>query len=230
MPCTASEPMSPPGKNGGCTTKVSVVKARRSRPTVSTAPSPSCVQRVAAEGRKEDVFDELRHLAPAAAVRHLHHRIVLGAEARHAKPRGHSLQAVHGLPLRRSAAVVEVGGTGALPRRPSSRRAGARACSAPPNCGQAVGRSRPCSTSPLRQSAGSADPQIGEAEDALGVEARIRRGQASAAGGDLADAAPLAIADLEHLAARSAAPRCCRPARRRARTGSRPAPRRARAG
>ena len=55
------------------------------------------VQRVAAEGRKENVFDELRHLAPAAAVRHLHHRIVL-VRQRALEAAGHSLQAVHGLP------------------------------------------------------------------------------------------------------------------------------------
>ena len=41
VPCTASEPMSPPGKKAGVTTKVSVVKARRSLPTVTIAPSPS---------------------------------------------------------------------------------------------------------------------------------------------------------------------------------------------
>ena len=40
MPCTASEPMSPPGKKTGFTTKVSVVKASRSLPTVTMAPSP----------------------------------------------------------------------------------------------------------------------------------------------------------------------------------------------
>jgi hypothetical protein len=33
--------MSPPGKNAGFTTKVSVVNASRSSPTVTTAPSPS---------------------------------------------------------------------------------------------------------------------------------------------------------------------------------------------
>jgi hypothetical protein len=40
VPCTAREPMSPPGKKTGFTTKLSVVKASRSLPTVTTAPSP----------------------------------------------------------------------------------------------------------------------------------------------------------------------------------------------
>ncbi len=41
MPCTASEPMSPPGKKAGFTTKVSVLNANRSAPIVRIAPSPS---------------------------------------------------------------------------------------------------------------------------------------------------------------------------------------------
>ncbi len=41
VPWTASEPMSPPGKKAGFTTNVSVVKASRSLPTVTIAPSPS---------------------------------------------------------------------------------------------------------------------------------------------------------------------------------------------
>ena len=70
VPCTASEPMSPPGKKSGWTTNESVVKARRAPPASRIA--PSCSSRSAGlsnAGRKSALDQPLRQAA-AAAVRH----------------------------------------------------------------------------------------------------------------------------------------------------------------
>ena len=74
VPCTASRPMSPPGKKSGRTTKESVVKAMR-------GPSRRCLpprrdgrlvlqrrQHVVAEGGQEDALDQVGRQLAAAAV------------------------------------------------------------------------------------------------------------------------------------------------------------------
>ena len=73
MPQTASLPMSPPGKNSGCTTKLSVVKARRSPCAASDAQVEARlvfhrVEKGVVEGGDEHVVDQVLHRLAAAAM------------------------------------------------------------------------------------------------------------------------------------------------------------------
>ena len=69
--------MSPPGKNGGCTTKVSVVNAMRSSAELQDGAVAELRKRLVAERGQQQALDQVRGLAPAAAVRHLDDLVVL---------------------------------------------------------------------------------------------------------------------------------------------------------
>ena len=71
VPCTASEPMLPPGNSIGWTVKLSVVKTSSPAPAShgSTAASLFGVEQRVAEVTREDLVDQLAHVAPAVAVR-----------------------------------------------------------------------------------------------------------------------------------------------------------------
>ena len=76
MPLTASAPMSPPGKNSGCTTYESVVNARRPAGGFEHGAVVPRVQARVAERRHEQLLDQLVHQLAAAAVREQHVRIL----------------------------------------------------------------------------------------------------------------------------------------------------------
>lgn len=74
VPCTASEPMSPPGNSSGCTVKPSVVKTSlavggRQRHGVGLH-----VEQGVRQMAGEHPFDQLAHEAAAVAVRERHAR------------------------------------------------------------------------------------------------------------------------------------------------------------
>ena len=68
MPWTASEPMSPPRKKSGLTTKLSVVKARRSAPIWRIGLIVEAAEDGAAEDGEEDVAQQVRAEFAAGAV------------------------------------------------------------------------------------------------------------------------------------------------------------------
>ena len=69
VPCTASEPMSPPGKKSGLMTKESVENASRAPPDVEDRAVVQLAERGVVEAREEDVLDQALRQPAAAAVR-----------------------------------------------------------------------------------------------------------------------------------------------------------------
>ena len=63
--------MSPPGKNSGDTTWLSVAITIRPAGTAKRAWSFACAQPLVVEGAEEQLVDQLRHRATAAAMRHV---------------------------------------------------------------------------------------------------------------------------------------------------------------
>ena len=139
VPLTASSPIEPPGKRIGLTTKLSVVSASSAPSTVTRAGVGQRVERRRAEGRHEQALDQrLRRLAAGA----VGHRDLRVAELRRAwRARVSMIPRIrcsrsetvgarpsHHLPLAREAAVVVVGGAGALGRDHAGADRRARAC------------------------------------------------------------------------------------------------------
>ena len=87
MPLTASSPIEPPGKRIGLTTNASVVMRE-------LADARGVVERVDAEGRREQPLDQGQRRLAAGAVRHRQLRV---AEAR--RPGAHALDEVERLLL-----------------------------------------------------------------------------------------------------------------------------------
>ena len=69
VPFTARSPILPPGKNSGCTTYESVVKARRAPATAQHRAVMLRIAQRARERRPEDAVDQLLRQPAAAAVR-----------------------------------------------------------------------------------------------------------------------------------------------------------------
>ena len=191
VPWTASEPMSPPGKKRGCTTKVSVVKARRSAPTGTTAPSPRAARySLRKAGRKtrsmrDDVF---LPPPPCASWTMSPWPKGVGQVSMDSTVRDMLTSPRRGQGRPIGPPVVEVGGAGPFGRRPWSRPCGCSGVQRVPNSGQSVGLSRPCSTRPARHSSGSRAERPATSKTLLRVEAGVAGREGVSAPGDLARA------------------------------------------
>ena len=199
MPCTASEPMSPPGNSSGATTKQSVVKASRAPSASRMAPSWRAASDVVREARPQQRLEEARRGAGAGAVGE-RDAVAVSAGAGHsgASSRPASKRVAHG----RVSALPAV----STPRRrlrstPSARRADARACSrgrTPRTRAVAARRAarRRRDRPPAREGRARARAA---AKARRRVERAVRAAQREAAAGHHADAAPRPVGDLEHL-------------------------------
>jgi hypothetical protein len=192
VPWTASEPMSPPGKKSGRDDE-GVGGEGEPAPPMRAPPGRASAASVGLSkaGRKRSrsaAAESLRPPPPWPMT------TVLRAN-RAAAGEGEPRRAW----IRRSG---RGGGSGSRRRRrprrrPWARRAGARACSARRRRGSRAACS-PAEHSPrCRRRAPRRD--AADVEDALGVERGVLLAQAPAARGDLADAAPLPVGDLEDL-------------------------------
>ena len=76
VPCTASEPMSPPGKNNGLMTNESVENASRSAGRVEQRAVVQRLQHRVGEGRHDHALDEHLRQPAAAAMRQRDRRVV----------------------------------------------------------------------------------------------------------------------------------------------------------
>ena len=197
--------MFPPGKNSGRTTNVSVVNASRRPPPSVDAPPRRSASRCGRPLRTRG-GSGARSAPPRACRRR-----------RGPSRRGHGRAAAPGRSSRRCRSPVgrqpwphrgtrrhPGAGTGSTRRtrprsRPSARRAACAACTPRPKHSHSLGLIRPWSTSPARQRVGSSTDSSLKAEPPARVELGVRLGQPPAALRDHADAAPLAVADVEHL-------------------------------
>src|SRR5664280_2625974 len=201
VPCTASEPMSPPGKKSGLTTNESVENARRAPPTSKTA--PSCSSRSAGLSKLLRKTFSIRRCVirpPPPCAR----RIVSPSPAGTGQLAASS--AAPGSPAVSFALMSSSHG----PRVEVVGRAGALGR----HHGRAEGMLRRAARAERRAAARLFPALQDLARDALlwlvggdvrdveprrGVERRIRRPQPVAAFRDHADAAPGAVAGLEDL-------------------------------
>ena len=214
VPLTARWPIDPPGKNSGRTTNVSVENASRAPPSSNTAeslcPAPGCV----AEGRHEQVLDQLgRHLT-AAAVAHHHVRAVPqrqragpaveveggpGASVRSSGERGvRHRRGSWSIDRQREPPVEVVRGAGALAgHHGGAERVARRAL-------LAERRALVRLDQPLQHLAAAAHARFlgvdaGHLEAVLGVELAVLLRQPPAAVRDHPDAPPAAVGDLEDV-------------------------------
>ena len=107
VPCTASEPMSPPGKNSGFTTNESVVNARCDAAEFQNRLIVHAIQHGIRKQRQKDVAQQVRAQASAAAM--AEHDFVARAIGGGADERGADRVRVSGM-----AFVLVPGGAGAF--------------------------------------------------------------------------------------------------------------------